>query len=110
VGTTRVKGDRDCSSAVCEAWELALVGTAYEGRITRYYYTGDMRSVFLASGLFTWHGLDFNASPGDIYLDEENHTAMCIQNNGAADLLGESSIALLVDSMSSQIAAFSSNE
>ena len=24
------KGDRDCSSAVCEAWELALKGTAYD--------------------------------------------------------------------------------
>ena len=92
-GAVKVKkGDRDCSSAVCEAWELALVGTAWEGRITRYHYTGDMRSVFLASGLFEWHGLDFNASPGDIYLDEESHTAMCIRNDGAADLLGEFSI------------------
>lgn len=40
-GTVRVtKGDRDCSSAVCEAWELALAGTAYDGLITRYNWTG----------------------------------------------------------------------
>ena len=36
-GTVKVKkGDRDCSSAVCEAWELALAGTSHEGEITRY--------------------------------------------------------------------------
>jgi len=93
-GTIQVKkGDRDCSSAVCEAWELALKGTPYEGKITRYHYTGDMRSVFVGSGLFSWKPMSFNASPGDIYLDEENHTAMCIQNDGSADLLGEFSIA-----------------
>ena len=36
--------------------------------------------------------MSFNASQGDIYLDEQNHTAMCIQNDGSADLLGEFSI------------------
>ncbi|MBQ9003463.1 MAG: hypothetical protein IJ087_16575 [Eggerthellaceae bacterium] len=36
--------------------------------------------------------MSFNAQPGDIYLDEESHTAMCIQNDGSADLLGEFSI------------------
>lgn len=86
------KGDRDCSSAVCEAWELALAGTAWDGRITRYNWTGGMRETFLVSGLFEWHGMSFNASPGDIYLDEQNHTAMCIQNDGSADLLGEFSL------------------
>ena len=30
-GVIKVKrGDRDCSSAVCEAWELALKGTPYD--------------------------------------------------------------------------------
>ncbi|MBQ9044067.1 MAG: hypothetical protein IJ111_14785 [Eggerthellaceae bacterium] len=86
------KGDRDCSSAVCEAWELALVGTGYEGRITRYNWTGSMREAFLASGLFEWKPMTFNASRGDVYLDEQNHTAMCVQNDGAADLLAEFSI------------------
>lgn len=42
-GTIEVKkGDRDCSSAVCEAWELALAGTPYDGPITRYNWTGDI--------------------------------------------------------------------
>lgn len=55
VGAIKVqKGDRDCSSAVCEAWELALDGTAYEGTITRYNWTGGMREAFVGSGLFSW--------------------------------------------------------
>lgn len=92
-GTVRVtKGDRDCSSAVCEAWKLALAGTAYDGLITRYNWTGGMREMFVGSGLFSWKPMSFNASRGDIYLDEENHTAMCIRNDGTADLLGEFSI------------------
>ncbi len=92
-GTIQVKkGDRDCSSAVCEAWELALKGTAYEGRVTRYHYTGDMESVLVGSGLFDRKPMSFNAQPGDIYLDVSGHTAMCIQNDGNADLLGEFSI------------------
>lgn len=67
-GTVRVtKGDRDCSSAVCEAWELALAGTAYDGLITRYNWTGGMREMFVGSGLFSWKPMSFNASRGDIY-------------------------------------------
>lgn len=92
-GTIKVtKGDRDCSSAVCEAWELALAGSPYDGLITRYNWTGGMREMFVGSGLFSWKPMSFNASRGDIYLDEENHTAMCIRNDGAANLLGEFSI------------------
>lgn len=92
-GTVKVKkGDRDCSSAVCEAWELALVGTAYEGRITRENWTGGMREMFVGSGLFSWKPMSFNACRGDIYLDESTHTAMCVRNDGAADLLAEFSI------------------
>ena len=92
-GTIKVtKGDRDCSSAVCEAWELALAGSPYDGLITRYNWTGGMREMFVGSGLFSWEPMSLNASRGDIYLDEENHTAMCIRNDGAADLLGEFSI------------------
>ena len=78
-GTIKVtKGDRDCSSAVCEAWELALAGSAYDGLITRYNRTGGMREMFVGSGLFSWKPMSFNASRGDIYLDEENHTAMAL--------------------------------
>lgn len=92
-GTIKVtKGDRDCSSAVCEAWELALAGSPHDGLITRYNWTGGMREMFVGSGLFSWEPMSFNASRGDIYLDEENHTAMCIRNDGTADLLGEFSI------------------
>ena len=78
-GTIKVtKGDRDCSSAVCEAWELALAGTAYDGLITRYNWTGGMREMFVGSGLFSWQSVTANAARGDIYLDEENHTAMSL--------------------------------
>ena len=92
-GLIKVKrGDRDCSSAVCEAWELALAGSGYDGKITRQNWTGGMRSMFVGSGLFTWEPVSFFASPGDVYLDEQNHTAMCIRNDGEADLLGEFSI------------------
>ena len=72
------KGDRDCSSAVCEAWELALAGTQYDVLITRYNWTGGMREMFVGSGLFSWQAVTANAQRGDIYLDEENHTAMAL--------------------------------
>lgn len=92
-GTIKVKkGDRDCSSAICEAWELALKGTAYDGLITRYNWTGGMREMFVGSELFSWKPMSFNASRGDIYLDEQNHTAMCARNDSSADLLAEFSI------------------
>ena len=51
-----------------------------------------MESVFVGSGLFERKPMSFNAQPGDIYLDASSHTAMCIQNDGSADLLGEFSI------------------
>lgn len=53
---------------MCEAWELAVRGSAYEDRITRYHYTGDMESVFVGSGLFEKKPRSFNASPGDVYI------------------------------------------
>ena len=72
------KGDHDCSSAVCEAWELALAGTQYDGLITRYNWTGGMRETFVGSGLFSWQPIGFHAQRGDIYLNESTHTAMCL--------------------------------
>ena len=93
VGIIKVKkGDRDCSSACCEAWELALKGTKYEGLITIRHTTYDMRSLFVNSGLFSWKPMSFDACRGDIYLDEDAHTAMCTQNDKNADLLAEFSI------------------
>lgn len=71
------QGDRDCSSSVIECWRAALRGTPYEGRLNGATYTGNMRSVFVASGLFEWKPMSFIAQRGDIYLNEVNHTAMC---------------------------------
>lgn len=88
-GTIKVKkGDRDCSSAVCEAWELALKGTAYDGLITRYNWTGGMREMFVGSGLFSWQTVTANASRGDIYLDESTHTAMALGGGKIAHFTG----------------------
>lgn len=83
---TYKRGSYDCSSSVITAWRLALQGTRYEGALDEATYTGDMRRVFLASGLFTW-GFDRNAKRGDIYLAEEKHTAMC-QDGGSDGVLG----------------------
>ena len=46
------RGDYDCSSSVCTAWQKALEGTKYEGRLDGATFTGNMRSVFVNSGLF----------------------------------------------------------
>lgn len=70
-------GDRDCSSAVIDSWRHALIGTEYEGRLDGATYTGNMRSVFVNSGLFEWMPMSYIAQRGDIYLNEQCHTAMC---------------------------------
>ena len=73
-------GSYDCSSSVITAWRLALQGTPCEGKLDRATYTGDMRSVFVASGLF-----EASLTParrGDLYLAESKHTAMC-QDGGS---------------------------
>ena len=82
------QGDRDCSSAVIECWRSALIGTAYEGKLDGATYTGDMRSVFSASGLFdVWDTQSTVAQRGDVYLNDSDHTAMCTCAD--PDLLGE---------------------
>ena len=85
-------GDRDCSSAVIDCWRHALIGTDFEGSLDAATYTGDMRSVFTASGLFEWHpmGDGYIAQRGDVYLNEASHTAMCI--SAVPDMLAEFSI------------------
>lgn len=89
---TIATGDRDCSSAVINAWRLALVGTAYEGTLDGATYTGNMRSVFTRSGLFeVWDTYSTNAVRGDIYLNDACHTAMCISGTNP-DTLAEFSI------------------
>jgi hypothetical protein len=85
---TYKRGSYDCSSSVITAWKLALQGTPYEGRLDSATYTGDMREVFVNSGLFTaefrgrWH----SAKRGDVYLNEGVHTAMC-QDGGSDGVL-----------------------
>lgn len=71
-------GDRDCSSAVINAWQVALAGTEYGGCLNDATYTGNMSAVFTESGLFSRESTDFDAERGDIYLNEAQHTAMCL--------------------------------
>lgn len=80
-------GDRDCSSSVIDCWQEALRGSAYEGALEGATYTGNMRSVFVGSGLFEWKPMSFTAQTGDIYLNEVNHTAMC--QTAEPDVLSE---------------------
>lgn len=74
--TYRIRtGSYDCSSSTIIAWRLALQGTRYEGKLNNATYTGDMRAVFVASGLFT--AKLSPAKRGDLYLAEGKHVAMC---------------------------------
>ena len=70
-------GDYDCSSSCITAWKAALQGTAYEGALDSATYTGNMKSVFVGSGLFEWKPMSFLAETGDLYLNEGCHVAMC---------------------------------
>lgn len=84
------QGDRDCSSSVIECWQVALQGTPYEGRLDGATYTGNMRQVFTASGLFEWKPMSFIADRGDVYLAHRAdvaHTAMC--QTPSPDMLSE---------------------
>lgn len=74
-------GDRDCSSAVIDAWKAA-----YPGCTGNASYTGNMRREFTKNGLFTWHpwGDGYQARRGDIYLNETYHTVMCLGNGKIA--------------------------
>lgn len=79
-------GDRDCSSAVINAYEA--VGVDCGGAT----YTGNMRSCMTGTGLFAWRPMSggYIAQRGDIYLNEKYHTAMC--TSAVPDLLAEFSI------------------
>ena len=86
------QGDRDCSSAVISAYEAAGISC---GGAT---YTGNMRSCMCSTGNFRAHrmsnGYDcddgYVAKRGDCYVNEINHTAMCI--SAVPDMLAEFSI------------------
>lgn len=82
-------GDRDCSSGTSESWSQALRGTPWEGMINMWLATYTMKQAFLATGLFEWKPMSFMAQPGDLYLNEGKHVAMCIQNDAGGDILAE---------------------
>ena len=86
------QGDRDCSSSVIDCWRQALRGTPWEGSLDGATYTGDMRRVFVGSGLFDWRpmGDGYVARRGDVYLNERDHTAMC--QSAEPDMLSEFAI------------------
>ena len=77
------QGDRDCSSAIISAFEAAGISC---GGAT---YTGNMRSCMVGTGNFVWHPMSsgYIAKPGDVYLNEVYHTAMC--TSAVPDLLVE---------------------
>lgn len=67
-------GDRDCSSAVISAYRAA-------GLNVNATYTGNMKAGFLATGKFeAWDTRSTSAQRGDIYLNEADHTAMCVDD------------------------------
>ena len=79
------RGDYDCSSSVITAWKIALQGTPYEGVLDGAVTTRDMRRVFSESGLFeVLNTATTYAVRGDVYLNDQNHTAMC-QDGGTGD-------------------------
>lgn len=80
-------GDYDCSSSTITAWKKALVGTKWANALDGATYTGNMRAVFVASGLFEWKPMSFTAEPGDLYLNESTHVAMC--QTQSPDVLSE---------------------
>lgn len=79
------RGDYDCSSSVITAWQTALQHTPFAGALDGATYTGNMRDVFVNSGLFDiWDTSSTSAVRGDVYLNDEAHTAMC-QDGGLGD-------------------------
>lgn len=80
------QGDRDCSSGIISAFESAGISC---GGAT---YTGNMREKMCSTGNFVWHPMStgFVAKRGDIYLNEANHTALCVSD--VPDLLAEFTI------------------
>ena len=90
IGTCYVEqGDRDCSSGVISSYEAAGISC---GGAT---YTGNMKSCMTGTGNFKAHRMSdgyncddgYIAQRGDTYLNESNHTAMCISSE--PDMLAE---------------------
>ena len=70
-------GSYDCSSSFIYAWRLALSYTDKAGALDAATYTGNIRSVFLGSGLFSDQSPSYIAGRGDAYLNEAEHVTMC---------------------------------
>ena len=81
------RGSWDCSSSTIKAWQEAMKHTKHAHMLDGANTTYDMRAVFLASGLFEWKPMSFQACPGDLYLDEDQHVAMC--QSQVPDMLSE---------------------
>lgn len=81
-------GDRDCSAAVISCYTALGVDC---GGAT---YTGNLRSCMVKSGNFKAYKrpTSYSAMPGDIYLAEGKHAAMCLTSHVDGDLLGQFSI------------------
>ena len=77
-------GDFDCSGAVIDCYEAAGISC---GGAT---YTGNMKERMVATGNFVARSMKFIAQMGDSYLNEDNHTAMCL--SAEPDVLMEFSI------------------
>ncbi len=84
-------GDGDCSSFVIRSYQAAGVPVKDLGAT----YTGNMKRAFLDSGYFEVQPMSFIAQRGDVYLNEQNHTAMCL--SAEPDILGEACINELGD-------------
>lgn len=84
-------GDRDCSSAVISCYTALGIDC---GGAT---YTGNMRSCMVGSRNFKAYRrpTTYSAMPGDIYLNEAHHAAMCLTSHADGDLLGQFSISEL---------------
>ena len=73
----RIKvGDYECGTSVKTAWATALQGTPWEGCLEGYVYSANCREIFVGSGLFDWVPISY-AGEGDVYLNIQNHVAMC---------------------------------
>lgn len=73
------QGDRDCSSAVINCYQVAGISVKDKGAT----YTGNMRDAFLSTGAFKWHPMSggkctdgYTPDRADILLNIRSHTAM----------------------------------
>lgn len=67
-------GDRDCSSALLSALRAAGIDCGEAS------YTGNMRKELVNSGNFVVEPMSYIAQSGDIYLEDDCHTAMCLSS------------------------------